>query len=162
MDEGPIGRADAGGYSRSKSGRTIKGEDVVMKRFLAVMFTVALGAALTVPAIAQTVGEKVKTGVQKTKDAADKVEDKIEDKAKDVKDRMLGRKTEGPEDHHGAMKHQHVMAAQQALKDKGHDPGMIDGKMGSRTRAAVADYQKAEGLKETGRLDAETRAKLGV
>ena len=30
------------------------------------------------------------------------------------------------------------MAAQQALKDKGRDPGMIDGKMGRRTRAALA------------------------
>jgi peptidoglycan hydrolase-like protein with peptidoglycan-binding domain len=133
-----------------------------MKRVLAVMFAAALTAALAAPATADTVGQKVKTGVQKTKDAAGKVEDKIEEKAKDVKDRMLGRKTEGPEDHHGATKHQRVMAAQQALKDKGHDPGTIDGKMGPRTRAAVADYQKAEGLKQTGRLDDETRAKLGI
>jgi peptidoglycan hydrolase-like protein with peptidoglycan-binding domain len=127
-----------------------------------VTFAAALGAALTAPATADTVGQKVKTGVQKTKDAADKVEDKVEDKAKDVKDRMLGRKTEGPEDHRGATKHQSVMAVQQALKDKGHDPGMIDGKIGPRTHAAIADYQKAEGLKQTGRLDDETRAKLGM
>jgi len=133
-----------------------------MKRWLAVMFAAALGAALAAPATAETVKEKVKTGVQKTKDAADRVEDKIEDKAKDVKDRMLGRKTEGPEDHHGTMKNQKVMSAQQALKDKGHDPGTIDGQMGPRTRAALADYQKAEGLKQTGRLDDETRAKLGM
>ena len=133
-----------------------------MKRWLAVMFAAALGAALAAPATAETVKEKVKTGVQKTKDAVDRVEDKIEDKAKDVKDRMLGRKTEGPEDHHGTMKNQKVMSAQQALKDKGHDPGTIDGQMGPRTRAALADYQKAEGLKQTGRLDDETRAKLGM
>jgi peptidoglycan hydrolase-like protein with peptidoglycan-binding domain len=133
-----------------------------MKRFLLVMFAVALGAALTAPAKADTVGQKTKTGVQKTKDAADKVEDKIEDKAKDVKDRMLGRKNEGPEDHRGAMKNQDVMTAQQALKDKGRDPGIVDGKMGRRTRAALADYQKAEGLKVTGRLDNDTRAKLGM
>jgi peptidoglycan hydrolase-like protein with peptidoglycan-binding domain len=133
-----------------------------MKRFVAVMFAVALGAALTAPATADTVDQKVKTGVQKTKDAADKVEDKVENKAKDVKDRMLGRKTEGPEDHRGATRNQDVMVAQQALKDKGHDPGMIDGKMGRRTRAALADYQKAEGLKVTGRLDDDTRAKLGM
>ena len=133
-----------------------------MKRFLAVMFAAALGAALTVPATADTTGQKVKSGVQKTKDAVEKAEDKVEAKAKDVKDRMLGRKTEGPEDHHGATKHASVMAAQQALKDKGHDPGTIDGKMGPRTRSAVSDYQKAEGLKQTGRLDDETRAKLGV
>jgi peptidoglycan hydrolase-like protein with peptidoglycan-binding domain len=126
------------------------------------MFAVALGAVLTAPATADTLGQKVKTGVQKTKDGANKAEDKAEDKAKDVKDRMLGHKTEGPEDHHGAMKHQDVMAAQQALKDKGRDPGTIDGKMGRRTRAALSEYQKGEGLKVTGRLDDDTRAKLGM
>jgi peptidoglycan hydrolase-like protein with peptidoglycan-binding domain len=140
-----------------------------MKRFLAVIFAAALGAVLTLPATADTVGQKVdtagqkvKTGFQKTKDAASKAEDKVEDKAKDMKDRMTGHKKEGPEDHHGPMKRQHVMAAQQALKDKGHDPGPIDGRMGPHTRAAVSDYQKAEGLKQTGRVDDETRAKLGI
>jgi len=39
---------------------------------------------------------------------------------------------------------------------------MIDGKMGPRTRGALSDYQRAEGLKVTGRLDNETRAKLGM
>lgn len=125
-----------------------------MKRFLAVIFAAALGAVLTAPATADTLGQKAKAGVEKTKDAAAKVEDKIEDKAKDVKDRMLGR--------NGATKQQNVMTAQQALKDKGHDPGTIDGKMGPHTRAALADYQKAEGLKVTGRLDGDTRVKLGM
>src|SRR5690349_22171921 len=134
-----------------------------MKRFLAVMFSIALGAAFTAPARGDdTVRQKAKTAVQKTKDAANRAEDKIEDKAKDVKDRMLGRKTEGPEDHHGATKPQHVMAAQQALKDKGHDPGTIDGRMGPHSRAAVSDYQKTEGLKVTGRLDDDTRSRLGI
>ena len=41
-----------------------------MKSFLAVMFAVVLGAVLTAPATADTLGQKVKTGVQKTKDAA--------------------------------------------------------------------------------------------
>jgi peptidoglycan hydrolase-like protein with peptidoglycan-binding domain len=55
-----------------------------------------------------------------------------------------------------------VKAVQQALKDKGHDPGEVDGKMGPKTQQALKDYQKAEGLKATGRLDTETAAKLGV
>ena len=55
-----------------------------------------------------------------------------------------------------------VRAVQQALKDKGHDPGDIDGKMGPKTQAALRDYQSKEGLKATGRLDAETMAKLGI
>jgi peptidoglycan hydrolase-like protein with peptidoglycan-binding domain len=57
---------------------------------------------------------------------------------------------------------ENVRAAQQALKDKGMDPGTVDGMMGPKTQAALREYQKKEGLKETGRLDAETMAKLGV
>lgn len=53
-----------------------------------------------------------------------------------------------------------VKAAQQALRDKGHDPGSTDGVMGPKTQAALKEFQKAQGLTETGRLDAETMAKL--
>jgi peptidoglycan hydrolase-like protein with peptidoglycan-binding domain len=55
-----------------------------------------------------------------------------------------------------------VKAVQQALKDKGHDPGEIDGVMGPKTQAALRDYQQKEGLKATGRLDSATASKLGV
>jgi hyperosmotically inducible protein len=55
-----------------------------------------------------------------------------------------------------------VMATQQALKDKGFDPGGIDGVMGPRTAAALVAYQKSEKLQTTGRIDGDTRAKLGV
>jgi peptidoglycan hydrolase-like protein with peptidoglycan-binding domain len=55
-----------------------------------------------------------------------------------------------------------VKAVQQALKDKGHDPGEIDGMMGPRTQAALKDFQTKEGLKSSGKLDAETMTKLGV
>lgn len=55
-----------------------------------------------------------------------------------------------------------VKAAQQALKDKGHDPGPVDGVMGPKTQAALHDFQKSSGIKESGRLDSETMAKLGV
>ena len=55
-----------------------------------------------------------------------------------------------------------VKALQQALKDKGHDPGDIDGKMGPKTQAALREYQQKEGLTATGRLDSATAQKLGV
>jgi len=55
-----------------------------------------------------------------------------------------------------------VKAVQQALKDQGIDPGEVDGRMGPKTQSALREYQKKEGLKESGRLDAETMAKLGV
>jgi Putative peptidoglycan binding domain len=55
-----------------------------------------------------------------------------------------------------------VKSAQEALKAKGYDAGASDGAMGPRTRAALRNFQKAEGLRATGRLDADTRSKLGV
>ena len=55
-----------------------------------------------------------------------------------------------------------VKSAQKALKAKGYDAGATDGAMGPRTRAALRNFQKAEGLRTTGQLDAETRSKLGV
>lgn len=119
-----------------------------MKRWLVVMFAATLGAALEMPAFADTVGQKVRSGLEKTQDAAGRAGDKIEDTARDVRD--------------GMHRHKTVVTAQQALKDKGHDPGAIDGRMGPRTRGALADYQKAEGLKVTGRLDGDTRARLGM
>jgi hypothetical protein len=57
---------------------------------------------------------------------------------------------------------QEVKSAQDALKAKGYDPGASDGAMGPRTRAALRNFQKAEGLRATGRLDTDTRSKLGV
>ena len=57
---------------------------------------------------------------------------------------------------------QEVKSAQEALKAKGYDAGASDGAMGPRTRAALRNFQKAEGLRATGRLDADTRSKLGV
>lgn len=55
-----------------------------------------------------------------------------------------------------------VRQVQQALKDKGKDPGPIDGVMGPQTKSALKDYQQDEGLKATGQLDTATLAKLGV
>jgi peptidoglycan hydrolase-like protein with peptidoglycan-binding domain len=61
-----------------------------------------------------------------------------------------------------AMGEEKVKAVQQALKDKGHDPGDVDGKMGPKTQAALRDFQKAQGLQGNGRLDDKTIQALGV
>ena len=53
-----------------------------------------------------------------------------------------------------------VRGAQQALRDKGIDPGPVDGRMGPRTAAAVREFQSKEGIVATGQLDAETRDRL--
>jgi peptidoglycan hydrolase-like protein with peptidoglycan-binding domain len=54
-----------------------------------------------------------------------------------------------------------VAQAQRALRERGHDPGAIDGALGPRTTAALRAFQEAQGLAPTGRLDDATRAKLG-
>jgi Putative peptidoglycan binding domain len=55
-----------------------------------------------------------------------------------------------------------VKAVQKALQDKGMDPGPIDGVMGPKTMAALKAFQKDQKLTESGRLDDQTREKLGV
>jgi len=55
-----------------------------------------------------------------------------------------------------------IRKVQETLRDKGYAPGPIDGVMGSQTRAAISQYQKAENLPVTGHLDGETAGKLGV
>ena len=55
-----------------------------------------------------------------------------------------------------------IMAVQKALKEKGFDPGPIDGKMNSRTQAALKSFQSANNLQATGVLDSESASKLGV
>jgi peptidoglycan hydrolase-like protein with peptidoglycan-binding domain len=62
---------------------------------------------------------------------------------------------------HGAGSEQ-VKAVQKTLQDKGMDPGPIDGIMGPKTMAALKAFQKDQKLTESGRLDDQTREKLGV
>jgi peptidoglycan hydrolase-like protein with peptidoglycan-binding domain len=53
-----------------------------------------------------------------------------------------------------------VKAAQRALQERGYDPGPVDGRIGAKTQNAVKRFQKDQGLRATGRLDAETVDRL--
>ena len=55
-----------------------------------------------------------------------------------------------------------IRSVQQNLNDHGYNAGPVDGIMGPRTRAALKEFQQANGLKEDGRLDQQTLAALGV
>lgn len=55
-----------------------------------------------------------------------------------------------------------IRKVQEALKEKGDDPGAADGIMGKKTRAAIKAFQKTNGLKVTGTLDDQTTEELGV
>ena len=62
----------------------------------------------------------------------------------------------------GQMSQDQIKKIQQALKDKGHDPGPIDGNMNSRTQDALRAFQKSQNITVTGTLDSSTAAALGV
>jgi peptidoglycan hydrolase-like protein with peptidoglycan-binding domain len=55
-----------------------------------------------------------------------------------------------------------VKQVQEALKNKGHDPGPVDGIMGPNTRQALREFQKENNLQATGRVDDKTASALGV
>jgi peptidoglycan hydrolase-like protein with peptidoglycan-binding domain len=55
-----------------------------------------------------------------------------------------------------------VKQAQQALKEKGYDPGPIDGVMGARTKEAIKSFQNASNFPASGTLDAQTSQQLGI
>ena len=55
-----------------------------------------------------------------------------------------------------------VREAQEALKNKGYDPGPVDGRIGARTKEAIRSFQSASNLDATGTLDAQTAQQLGI
>ena len=61
-----------------------------------------------------------------------------------------------------AQGHATIRDVQQALKDKGVDPGPVDGVNGPLTKAAVKKYQDQQNLNEDGRLGPKTLDALGV
>ena len=55
-----------------------------------------------------------------------------------------------------------VEAVQRTLSERGYDPGKVDGVMGWRTRGALRKFQRTVGLLDTGLIDDETLAALGL
>jgi peptidoglycan hydrolase-like protein with peptidoglycan-binding domain len=57
---------------------------------------------------------------------------------------------------------QTVRQVQKTLNDRGFRTGGIDGRMGPQTQAALVNFQRAEKLQPTGKLDKQTLTALGV
>jgi len=55
-----------------------------------------------------------------------------------------------------------TLLIQSILKEAGLDPGVIDGKMGNKTKAAVKKFQKAHGLKPDGKIGYQTLSKMSA
>src|SRR5215475_4113464 len=114
-------------------------------------------------------GNKVERAWDKTKDTSKDAWDKTKTTTKDAWDKtktttkdMTGKakdKMSGHEGHEARMSGD-VRAAQQALQEKGFDPGPVDGMMGAKTTAAVKEFQQKNNLTVTGTLDADTRDRL--
>ncbi|MFH0772339.1 MAG: peptidoglycan-binding domain-containing protein [Candidatus Omnitrophota bacterium] len=51
---------------------------------------------------------------------------------------------------------------QSALKNAGYDPGTVDGKIGSKTKKAIKEFQSANDLKVDGRVGSKTWSKLSA
>jgi len=107
-----------------------------------------------------TVGEKFDRAVDKTKDKTRELKDKVVDKTKETKDKVVDKTDKATDKVAVKADRASVRSYQQSLKDKGHDPGPIDGIHGPRTSAAVREYQKKEGLTVTGRYDDETMGRM--
>jgi peptidoglycan hydrolase-like protein with peptidoglycan-binding domain len=130
-----------------------------------------VSAMLAGSAYAQTPPSSGATKSKDTPGAAPKSDSTKSDSMKSDSTKSDSMKSSGKSDTSSSMKghdgmaggkQEQVKAAQQALKDKGHDPGAADGVMGPKTQAALRDFQSKEGLKATGRLDRDTMSKLGV
>ncbi|HEU5196705.1 MAG TPA: peptidoglycan-binding domain-containing protein, partial [Methylomirabilota bacterium] len=132
-----------------------------MKTWTTAIALIAAGTMLAGSAFAQATApsgeqkDKAKSGTSTGTDNTKSSDSMKSDQMKSTKSGTGGGMARGGNT-------EQVRAVQQALKDKGHDPGNIDGKMGPKTQAALRDFQNKEGLKASGRLDAETMAKLGV
>jgi hypothetical protein len=55
-----------------------------------------------------------------------------------------------------------IRTAQQMLNQLGFTAGSVDGRMGNRTRAAIAEFQMSKGLTVSRQLDATTMKALGI
>lgn len=143
-----------------------------MKRIAVIAFAVALGLAWTGVAIPadtkETLKDKGETTKDKLKDAGETTKDKmkdagekVKDKAVELKDKAKAKISGDKDDMDKAGRSARVRSAQQALTDKGYNPGPADGLMGPRTRAAVEEFQRKEGLEANGGLDMKTMSRLG-
>jgi peptidoglycan hydrolase-like protein with peptidoglycan-binding domain len=140
-----------------------------MKRIAVIAFAVALGLSWTGVAIpgdakdttkgaGETTKDKLKDAGEATKEKTKEAGEKIKETGEKVKDKIVGDDDKMDRSGRSAK----VRTAQQALADKGFNPGPVDGLMGPRTRAAVQDFQRKEGLEASGQLDMKTMSRLGT
>ena len=139
-----------------------------MRKFIVAACAIALAFAWSgVPAFAaddttskDSVKDKAKDKMDTAKEKVGNAWDKTKEKAAEAKDKVKEKISSKKDKGEPMAAKDDVRTAQQALQDKGFNPGPIDGIMGPRTKAALSDFQTKENMKVTGSLDKETKAKL--
>ena len=107
---------------------------------------------------ADRTADKTESATERAKDKTESVVDKAKDKAHAVKEKIASKMSRSE----ARASSQEVRDVQDALRAKGFGPGPSDGRFGPKTRAALQDYQKAENLDVTGRIDDATATHLNV
>jgi hypothetical protein len=80
----------------------------------------------------------------------------VADKTESRQVQLLGKGKE-----HKSMSAENIKKVEEALQERLHDPGPIDGVIDQRTRDALREFQKLNNLPVTGVVDEQTAARLG-
>lgn len=120
------------------------------------------GAAAPAAAPAPAAPEAAATAPADATDAADGIEDVQSLESLDA-EAVAEESAPVPDDGDDVVKPTSAMMRdiQQALTDAGFNPGPVDGKSGGKTTAAIAAFQKQNGL-PAGNIDKRTLRALGV
>jgi hypothetical protein len=62
----------------------------------------------------------------------------------------------------GGVAERNAITIEEALADKGYDPGTVDGMIDGDTREAIREFQSDNDLTVTGSIDRETEVQLGM
>jgi murein L,D-transpeptidase YcbB/YkuD len=90
------------------------------------------------------------------------LEEKVQSMESDLKSapQALAPASESPAENTASVEKLTNKQIQKALKNAGYYDGNIDGKMGRKTRAAIKEFQRNNGLKADGIVGRNTREKL--
>jgi len=129
----------------------------MVKRIVVLSFAVVLLASLSGCA---SWGKKGNLEVQGLKNQISVLESQVQSKDQEISSlrESLDKTNESlaKGSIYSAKSHPKAKQIQIALRDAGFDPGKIDGKIGKKTIEAIKQYQQANNLPVTGKMDKKT------
>jgi len=135
----------------------------VERKVLVLFFALAVSVILVTGCA--TMGGQTKSEIQTLKDQMVTLETQLQQKDAEI-DSLRKALSKTTEEKYASVKviRLQTPAAQKpttkqiqtALKNAGYDPGSIDGRIGKSTRAAIKDFQKANGLSADGKVGKQT------